>query len=93
MVTFTPARRGEVIGERWALLVADGGADQLGGFRIGELAAALAALSPTRPPLARASSAGRAGGVTREWPDHRRRSTRGHWWARRTTTASSTRCW
>ena len=61
VVTFTLGE-GEVIGERWALLVADGGADQLGGFRIGELAAALAALSPDQAaPLARASSAGRAG--------------------------------
>ena len=39
VVTFTLGEEGEVIGERWALLVADGGADQLGGFRIGELAA------------------------------------------------------
>lgn len=46
VVTFTLGEEGEVIGERWAGLAADGGADQLGGFRIGELAAALAALSP-----------------------------------------------
>lgn len=46
VVTFTLGEEGEVIGERWAGLVADGGADQLGGFRIGELEAALAALSP-----------------------------------------------
>mgnify|MGYP000013399204 FL=1 len=53
VVTFTLGEEGEVIGERWALLVADGGADQLGGFRIGELAAALAALSPDQAaPLA-----------------------------------------
>ncbi|QKT09213.1 N-acetyl-1-D-myo-inositol-2-amino-2-deoxy-alpha-D-glucopyranoside deacetylase [Gordonia sp. X0973] len=46
VVTFTLGEEGEVIGQRWAGLVADGGADQLGGFRIGELTAALAALSP-----------------------------------------------
>lgn len=46
VVTFTLGEEGEVIGDRWAGLAADGGADQLGGFRIGELAAALAALSP-----------------------------------------------
>ncbi|MFT4201694.1 N-acetyl-1-D-myo-inositol-2-amino-2-deoxy-alpha-D-glucopyranoside deacetylase [Gordonia sp. (in: high G+C Gram-positive bacteria)] len=52
VVTFTLGEEGEVIGERWAGLVADGGADQLGGFRIGELSAALAALSPPgAPPL------------------------------------------
>jgi N-acetyl-1-D-myo-inositol-2-amino-2-deoxy-alpha-D-glucopyranoside deacetylase len=46
VVTFTLGEEGEVIGPQWAGLAADGGADQLGGFRIGELAAALAALSP-----------------------------------------------
>lgn len=46
VVTFTLGEEGEVIGRRWAGLVADGGADQLGGFRIGELSAALAELSP-----------------------------------------------
>lgn len=46
VVTFTLGEEGEVIGDRWAQLVADGGADQLGGFRIGELRAALAALTP-----------------------------------------------
>ncbi|MBM7366828.1 N-acetyl-1-D-myo-inositol-2-amino-2-deoxy-alpha-D-glucopyranoside deacetylase [Gordonia hydrophobica] len=46
VLTFTLGEEGEVIGDRWAQLVADGGADQLGGFRIGELDAALAALTP-----------------------------------------------
>lgn len=45
VVTFTLGEEGEVIGDRWRLLVADGGADQLGGFRIGELDAALRALA------------------------------------------------
>ncbi len=52
VVTFTLGEEGEVIGDRWAHLVA-AEADQLGGFRIGELAAALAALTPAgREPLA-----------------------------------------
>ncbi|MGB6243938.1 MULTISPECIES: N-acetyl-1-D-myo-inositol-2-amino-2-deoxy-alpha-D-glucopyranoside deacetylase [Gordonia] len=46
VVTFTLGEQGEVIGRQWAQLVADGGADQLGGYRIGELRAALAALTP-----------------------------------------------
>ncbi|ALG84121.1 N-acetyl-1-D-myo-inositol-2-amino-2-deoxy-alpha-D-glucopyranoside deacetylase [Gordonia phthalatica] len=46
VLTFTLGEEGEVIGDRWAQLVADGGADQLGGFRIGELDAALSALTP-----------------------------------------------
>ncbi|WP_308191959.1 N-acetyl-1-D-myo-inositol-2-amino-2-deoxy-alpha-D-glucopyranoside deacetylase [Gordonia liuliyuniae] len=46
VVTFTLGEEGEVIGDRWAQLVADGGADQLGGYRIGELTAALAAVTP-----------------------------------------------
>lgn len=49
VLTFTLGEEGEVIGERWARLVADQ-ADQLGGFRIGELAAALAALTPSATP-------------------------------------------
>ncbi|MFM9376754.1 N-acetyl-1-D-myo-inositol-2-amino-2-deoxy-alpha-D-glucopyranoside deacetylase [Gordonia sp. VNK21] len=51
VLTFTLGEEGEVIGDRWSRLAADQ-ADQLGGFRIGELTAALAALSPPgRPPL------------------------------------------
>ena len=52
VLTFTLGEEGEVIGDRWARLVADQ-ADQLGGFRIGELSSALAALTPARAtPLA-----------------------------------------
>ncbi len=52
VLTFTLGEQGEVIGDEWAQLVADGGADQLGGFRIMELTRALAALSPPdREPL------------------------------------------
>lgn len=43
VVTCTLGEEGEVIGSRWAHLVVDE-ADQLGGFRIGELTAALRAL-------------------------------------------------
>jgi N-acetyl-1-D-myo-inositol-2-amino-2-deoxy-alpha-D-glucopyranoside deacetylase len=43
VVTCTLGEEGEVIGPRWARLAVDG-ADQLGGFRIGELTAALHAL-------------------------------------------------
>ncbi|MGZ8176508.1 N-acetyl-1-D-myo-inositol-2-amino-2-deoxy-alpha-D-glucopyranoside deacetylase [Williamsia sp. SKLECPSW1] len=46
VVTCTLGEEGEVIGQRWAQLVADGGADQLGGYRILELTRALEILSP-----------------------------------------------
>ncbi|MFW0792039.1 N-acetyl-1-D-myo-inositol-2-amino-2-deoxy-alpha-D-glucopyranoside deacetylase [Gordonia sp. CPCC 205333] len=53
VLTFTLGEEGEVIGDQWAQLVAAGGADQLGGLRIGELAAALSELTPEgREPLA-----------------------------------------
>ncbi|WP_132991840.1 N-acetyl-1-D-myo-inositol-2-amino-2-deoxy-alpha-D-glucopyranoside deacetylase [Gordonia zhaorongruii] len=45
VVTFTLGEEGEVIGDEWAQLVADGGADQLGGFRIAELTTALRQLA------------------------------------------------
>jgi N-acetyl-1-D-myo-inositol-2-amino-2-deoxy-alpha-D-glucopyranoside deacetylase len=48
VVTCTLGEEGEVIGERWAHLTVDQ-ADQLGGYRIGELTAALHALG-ARPP-------------------------------------------
>ena len=48
VVTCTLGEEGEVIGEQWAQLAADR-ADQLGGYRIGELTAALAALGVDRP--------------------------------------------
>lgn len=52
VLTFTLGEEGEVIGDEWAQLVAAGGADQLGGFRILELSRALAALTPDgRAPL------------------------------------------
>ncbi|AEV74160.1 N-acetyl-1-D-myo-inositol-2-amino-2-deoxy-alpha-D-glucopyranoside deacetylase [Mycolicibacterium rhodesiae NBB3] len=48
VVTCTLGEEGEVIGERWAHLAVDN-ADQLGGFRIGELTAALGALGIDEP--------------------------------------------
>lgn len=48
VVTCTLGEEGEVIGERYAQLAVDR-ADQLGGYRIGELSAALAALGVGEP--------------------------------------------
>ncbi|MGE2730238.1 N-acetyl-1-D-myo-inositol-2-amino-2-deoxy-alpha-D-glucopyranoside deacetylase [Mycolicibacterium vaccae] len=48
VVTCTLGEEGEVIGEQWAGLAVDR-ADQLGGYRIAELTAALAALGVDRP--------------------------------------------
>ena len=48
VVTCTLGEEGEVIGDRWAHLAVDN-ADQLGGFRIGELTAALRALGVDEP--------------------------------------------
>ncbi|ANI41404.1 N-acetyl-1-D-myo-inositol-2-amino-2-deoxy-alpha-D-glucopyranoside deacetylase [Mycolicibacterium vaccae] len=48
VVTCTLGEEGEVIGDRWAQLAVDH-ADQLGGYRIGELTAALAHLGVDRP--------------------------------------------
>lgn len=48
VVTCTLGEEGEVIGDRWAQLTVEH-ADQLGGYRIGELGAALTALGAERP--------------------------------------------
>lgn len=48
VVTCTLGEEGEVIGDRWAQLAVDH-ADQLGGYRIGELTAALRALGISAP--------------------------------------------
>lgn len=48
VVTCTLGEEGEVIGDQWALLAVDH-ADQLGGYRIGELTAALRALGVAGP--------------------------------------------
>src|ERR1700744_45918 len=49
VVTCTLGEEGEVIGDQWAQLAVDH-ADQLGGYRIGELAAALPARGFSGPP-------------------------------------------
>ncbi|GAA4676201.1 N-acetyl-1-D-myo-inositol-2-amino-2-deoxy-alpha-D-glucopyranoside deacetylase [Gordonia humi] len=61
VVTFTLGEEGEVIGQQWSQLVADGGADQLGGYRIGELRAALRALTPDGIPALEPRFLGGAG--------------------------------
>lgn len=48
VLTCTLGEEGEVIGSQWAQLAVDG-ADQLGGYRIGELTSALRALGVDRP--------------------------------------------
>ena len=48
VVTCTLGEEGEVIGDHWAELAVDR-ADQLGGYRIGELTTALRALGVTAP--------------------------------------------
>jgi N-acetyl-1-D-myo-inositol-2-amino-2-deoxy-alpha-D-glucopyranoside deacetylase len=48
VVTCTLGEEGEVIGSQWAQLAVDG-ADQLGGYRIGELTSALRELGVDRP--------------------------------------------
>ena len=48
VLTCTLGEEGEVIGDRWAGLVADA-ADQLGGYRIAELTTALSRLGVTNP--------------------------------------------
>ncbi|CAN3130276.1 N-acetyl-1-D-myo-inositol-2-amino-2-deoxy-alpha-D-glucopyranoside deacetylase [Mycobacterium sp. smrl_JER01] len=48
VITCTLGEEGEVIGDRWAQLAVDG-ADQLGGYRIAELTAALAELGVDGP--------------------------------------------
>ncbi len=48
VLTCTLGEEGEVIGDRWAQLAVDG-ADQLGGYRIGELTAALRELGVDQP--------------------------------------------
>lgn len=48
VITCTLGEEGEVIGDQWAQLAVDH-ADQLGGYRIAELTAALAALGVDRP--------------------------------------------
>ncbi|WP_082980859.1 N-acetyl-1-D-myo-inositol-2-amino-2-deoxy-alpha-D-glucopyranoside deacetylase [Mycolicibacter heraklionensis] len=63
VVTCTLGEEGEVIGDRWARLAVDG-ADQLGGYRIGELTAALQALGVGPPQFLGGAGRWRDSGMT-----------------------------
>ena len=63
VVTCTLGEEGEVIGDRWAELAVDR-ADQLGGYRIGELTAALAALGIGSPQFLGGAGRWRDSGMT-----------------------------
>jgi N-acetyl-1-D-myo-inositol-2-amino-2-deoxy-alpha-D-glucopyranoside deacetylase len=72
VVTCTLGEEGEVIGERWAQLAVDR-ADQLGGFRIGELGAALNALGIDEPLFLGGAGRWRDSGMEGTPPRHRQR--------------------
>ena len=72
VVTCTLGEEGEVIGERWAQLAVDQ-ADQLGGFRIGELSAALNALGIDDPVFLGGAGRWRDSGMEGTPPRHRQR--------------------
>ncbi|RZT26079.1 N-acetyl-1-D-myo-inositol-2-amino-2-deoxy-alpha-D-glucopyranoside deacetylase [Mycobacterium sp. BK558] len=72
VLTCTLGEEGEVIGEQWAQLSVDG-ADQLGGYRIGELTAALAALGVDRPRFLGGAGRWRDSGMEGTTPRHRQR--------------------
>src|SRR5260370_3579595 len=64
VVTCTLGEEGEVIGDHWAELAVDR-ADQLGGYRIGELTTALRALGVSAPTYLGGGGPGRDSGMTR----------------------------
>jgi N-acetyl-1-D-myo-inositol-2-amino-2-deoxy-alpha-D-glucopyranoside deacetylase len=72
VVTCTLGEEGEVIGERWAQLAVDH-ADQLGGYRIGELTAALNALGVDEPVFLGGAGRWRDSGMDGTPPRHRQR--------------------
>lgn len=72
VVTCTLGEEGEVIGERWAQLAVDE-ADQLGGFRIAELSAALSALGVGDPVFLGGAGRWRDSGMEGTPPRHRQR--------------------
>jgi N-acetyl-1-D-myo-inositol-2-amino-2-deoxy-alpha-D-glucopyranoside deacetylase len=72
VVTCTLGEEGEVIGERYAQLAVDA-ADQLGGYRIGELSAALTALGVREPIFLGGPGRWRDSGMTGTPPRSRRR--------------------
>jgi N-acetyl-1-D-myo-inositol-2-amino-2-deoxy-alpha-D-glucopyranoside deacetylase len=75
VVTCTLGEEGEVIGERWAQLAVDH-ADQLGGYRIGELTAALHALGIGVPIFLGGPGRWRDSGMAGSEPGGRRGSQR-----------------
>ncbi len=72
VVTCTLGEEGEVIGDRWAELAADR-ADQLGGYRIGELTAALRALGVGAPIYLGGAGRWRDSGMAGTAPRRRQR--------------------
>jgi N-acetyl-1-D-myo-inositol-2-amino-2-deoxy-alpha-D-glucopyranoside deacetylase len=72
VVTCTLGEEGEVIGERWAGLAADR-ADQLGGYRIGELTAALRELGVAEPTFLGGAGHWRDSGMASTRPPGSRR--------------------
>ena len=75
VVTCTLGEEGEVIGARWAQLAVDQ-ADQLGGYRIGELTAALHALGVSAPIFLGGPGRWRDSGMAGTEPRGRRGSAR-----------------
>ncbi len=72
VVTCTLGEEGEVIGDRYAQLTADA-ADQLGGYRIGELTTALRALGVREPIFLGGAGRWRDSGMEGTPPRHRQR--------------------
>ena len=72
VVTCTLGEEGEVIGERYAQLAVDA-ADQLGGYRISELTAALTALGVEEPSFLGGPGRWRDSGMEGTNPRHRQR--------------------
>ena len=72
VVTCTLGEEGEVIGDRWAELAVDR-ADQLGGYRIGELTRALRALGVSEPIYLGGAGRWRDSGMAGTAPRHQRR--------------------
>lgn len=75
VLTCTLGEEGEVIGDRWAQLTVDH-ADQLGGYRIGELTGALDALGLERPRFLGGAGLWRDSGMAGTTGDAARRQTR-----------------
>jgi N-acetyl-1-D-myo-inositol-2-amino-2-deoxy-alpha-D-glucopyranoside deacetylase len=74
VVTCTLGEEGEVIGDRWAHLAVDN-ADQLGGYRISELTAALRALGVDEPVFLGGAGRWRDSGMEGTPPRHHQRFT------------------